>query len=154
MSEMTPTRMPRELERTAAAQIISRPAAGDNPEYEFSFSSEYPVDRGWGKEILSHAPGAMDTTRLDAGAVNLLFNHSESDLLGRITSGRLDSTRQKGYCKAVFSGEENAQVRRRQFDEGTLVNVSFRYKIHDWRAAGWRRLLLQPSWETLRNQHW
>jgi HK97 family phage major capsid protein/HK97 family phage prohead protease len=135
---------PQELTRTATAEITAHPTA---ERYEFSFSSEYPVDRGWGKEILSHAPGACDTSRLDRGAVNLLYNHDQNELLGIIRGGRIDPSARKGYCTAVFSSEAEAQQRRRQFDEGTLVNVSFRYAIRDWRQQGDDFIVTQ--WEPL-----
>jgi len=43
----------------------------------FSFSSEQPVQRWFGDEILSHAPGAADLSRLNDGAA-LLFNHEQA----------------------------------------------------------------------------
>ena len=43
--------------------------------YEFPFSSEYPVARYFGNEILSHEMDAADLSRLNDGAP-LLFNHN------------------------------------------------------------------------------
>ena len=45
---------------------------------EFSFSSEYPVERSFGSEVLSHDKNAADLSRLNDGAP-LLFNH-DTDL--------------------------------------------------------------------------
>ena len=36
--------------------------------FALSFSSEQPVERYWGPEVLSHAPGAVDLSRLQSGA--------------------------------------------------------------------------------------
>ena len=43
--------------------------------FEFPFSSEYPVARYFGNEILSHEPKAADLSRLNDSAP-LLFNHN------------------------------------------------------------------------------
>ena len=63
--------------------------AGKPATLTFPASSENPVERWFGTEILSHAKGAMRTERLDAGAVPLLFNHNWSDPIGMVTGGRL-----------------------------------------------------------------
>lgn len=43
-----------------------------------TFSSEEPVDRWFGKEILSHAPGAVRLGRLQSGRAPLLIDHINS----------------------------------------------------------------------------
>ena len=43
---------------------------------DLSFSSEFPVERVYGWEILSHDAGAMNMERLSDGA-NLLWNHNQ-----------------------------------------------------------------------------
>ena len=49
--------------------------------FEFPFSSEYPVKRYFGNEVLSHEDGAADLSRLnDGGAV--LFNHNMDKPIG------------------------------------------------------------------------
>jgi HK97 family phage major capsid protein/HK97 family phage prohead protease len=126
------TKLPSELRRTGELTGLVSSKCDDFEAYEFSFSSEYPVDRGWGKEILSHDPTALDTARLDAGVVPLLFNHNEGDLLGRVVSGWIDPRKRQGRCRVVFSEDKEAQRRKSQLDEGILSAVSFKYQIHDW----------------------
>lgn len=49
---------------------------------ELSFSSEVPYSRYWGVEILDHADGAVDLTRLnEIGCV--LFNHKRDVVIGK-----------------------------------------------------------------------
>ena len=53
--------------------------------FEFPFSSEYPVKRYFGNEVLSHDEGAADLSRLnDGGAV--LFNHNMDKPIGVVES--------------------------------------------------------------------
>ena len=58
--------------------------------FEFPFSSEYPVKRYFGNEVLSHDDGAADLSRLnDGGAV--LFNHNMDKPIGVVESAYIDS---------------------------------------------------------------
>ncbi|CCI26569.1 hypothetical protein MICAG_3140002 [Microcystis aeruginosa PCC 9808] len=59
--------IPKSLTRSSPIEVLKM---GDNT--TFSFSSEYPVDRGWGVEILDHAPSSVDLSRMSSA--NLLFN--------------------------------------------------------------------------------
>ena len=69
-----------DISRDLEGQILKRAeatdfqVAEDDRTIEFPFSSEYPVARYFGEEILSHERGAADLTRLNNGAP-LLFNH-------------------------------------------------------------------------------
>ena len=57
------------------------PTDADTDTFELSFSSETPVARQYGDEVLSHAAGAVDLSRLNDSAP-LLFNHNPDQLLG------------------------------------------------------------------------
>ena len=46
-----------------------------------SVSSEYPVERGFGKEVLSHAPGAIDLKRFNDSAP-VLWSHDPTIQVG------------------------------------------------------------------------
>ena len=47
----------------------------------FSFSSEAPVERWWGREVLMHDDGAMDLGRMNDGGA-YLWNHNRDVVLG------------------------------------------------------------------------
>ena len=53
---------------------INEPKA-DSDQLEFSFSSETPVTRYFGDEVLDHDREAVDLSRLNGGAAPLLLNH-------------------------------------------------------------------------------
>ena len=64
------------------------PTDADTDTFELSFSSETPVARQYGDEVLSHAAGAADLSRLNDSAP-LLFNHNPDQLLGVVDGARV-----------------------------------------------------------------
>lgn len=65
----------------------------------FSFSSTHAVERAFGLEILDHSPGSIDTSRLDAGCVPLLYQHDFERQIGHIVSYRIGPERAYGTAK-------------------------------------------------------
>jgi HK97 family phage prohead protease len=96
--------------------------------YEFPFSSEYPVARYFGNEILSHEKGAADLSRLNDSAP-LLFNHDPDRVIGVVERAYLDDKKRKGYAKVRFSRNPFAQEILSDVKDGVLRNVSFGYSI-------------------------
>jgi HK97 family phage prohead protease len=95
----------------------------------FSFSSDSPVIRGNHVEILSHAPGALNTERLDAGQVMLLNNHDFGKPLGRVTQYRITDHRCYGWAK--ISRSEAGDQFLRDAEDGLMPGISVGYKIED-----------------------
>lgn len=106
----------------------------DSRTMTFSFSSEQPVERWWGNEVLSHEPDAADLSRLNNGAA-FLWNHDRDRVLGVVKAAEIQSDR-RGYCTIRWSAEEEAQKYKRQVDDGILSNVSFAYSIEEVREIG------------------
>lgn len=96
---------------------------------QFSFSSEYPVERWFGKEILSHANGACDLGRMNGGA-NALFNHRMDFYVGVVTKAWIGEDK-RGYCEVRFSKNDQAEKIRQDVEDEILRNVSFGYMIDD-----------------------
>jgi HK97 family phage major capsid protein len=106
----------------------------DSSLLELSFSSEYPVERYFGLEILDHSPGAVDLSRVERGACPLLLNHDQKELIGKVERAWVDPTTRKGRAVVRFdtrgdSGDEALQ----QVKDGILLNVSCFYKIRSHR---------------------
>lgn len=99
---------------------------GNERKFILSFSSEEPYDRGWCVEILDHAPGAVDLTRLNDLGV-LLFNHKRDAVLGKINRAWLEGAR--GYAEVEFDSDEAADVIYQKVKSGTLKGVSVGYRI-------------------------
>lgn len=96
---------------------------------EFPFSSEYPVERYWGREVLSHEPGAADLTRLNNSAP-LLWNHDTNQMIGVVERAWIGSDK-RAYAKVRFSDNAKAQEIMKDIESGIIKNVSFGYVIRE-----------------------
>lgn len=97
---------------------------------EFPFSSEYPVERYFGKEVLSHAMDAAALERLNDGAP-LLFNHDPDRVLGVVERAWIDGEKKRGYAKVRFSRNKFAKEILDDVRDGILRGVSFGYSIDE-----------------------
>ena len=139
-----------DISRDLEGQILKRAeatdfqVAEDDRTIEFPFSSEYPVARYFGEEILSHERGAADLTRLNNGAP-LLFNHDPDRVIGVVERGWIDEDKKRGYVSVRFSRNAFAQEILADVKDGVLRNVSFGYQIRemDQRSSG---EFLATSW--------
>lgn len=97
--------------------------------FEFPFSSEYPVKRYFGNEVLSHDEGAADLSRLnDGGAV--LFNHNMDKPIGVVESAYIGEDK-RGYAKIRFSRSKFASEILDDVKDGIIRGISFGYSIND-----------------------
>lgn len=103
--------------------------------YEFPFSSEYPVARYFGNEILSHDGKAADLSRLNDGAP-LLFNHNPDRVIGVVERAYIDGKKRRGYARVRFSRNPFAQEVLSDVKDGVLRNVSFGYSIDKMEERG------------------
>jgi HK97 family phage major capsid protein/HK97 family phage prohead protease len=103
--------------------------------YEFPFSSEYPVSRYFGNEILSHDGKAADLSRLNDGAP-LLFNHNPDRVIGVVERAYIDGKKRRGYARVRFSRNAFAQEILSDVKDGVLRNVSFGYSIDKMEERG------------------
>lgn len=97
---------------------------------EFSFSSEAPVERWFGSEVLSHAPESVDLSRLNDGAP-LLWNHDPDRVLGVVERGWIDGEKKRGMVSVRFSRSAFAEEKLADIRDGILRNVSVGYSITD-----------------------
>ena len=103
--------------------------------YEFPFSSEYPVARYFGNEILSHEEKAADLARLNDSAP-LLFNHNPDRVIGVVERAYIDGKKRRGYVRVRFSRNPFAQEVLGDVRDGVLRNVSFGYSIDKMEERG------------------
>ena len=104
-------------------------AVEDGNEIEFSFSSETPVERYFGTEVLSHESDAADLSRLNDGAP-FLWNHDRDAVLGVVREASMAEDR-RGYTRIKWSRNAMAQEKRQDVEDGILRNVSFAYSIDE-----------------------
>lgn len=93
------------------------------------FSSEAPVERWWGIEILDHSPGSVRLDRLRNNAA-LLCDHDWGCQVGVVESPTIDADRM-GRAGARFSAANPRAVQEYQdVLDGIRTNVSVGYIIH------------------------
>lgn len=122
------------LYRSAVVAEVAR-AEDDLDVVEFTFSSEQPVERYFGMEVLSHSPEAMNMERLNSGAAPWLWNHNPEVVLGVVERAWMGDDR-RGRVRTRWSPntktEGSEEYKRRQdWESGTIRNVSFMYSIDE-----------------------
>ncbi len=99
-----------------------------------SFSSAAACEMGYIVEVLSHAPGAADLSRLNAGGP-LLFNHNMDDVIGVVESAVIGGDG-KGRAIVRFGKDERGEWAMQQVADGILRNVSFAYFVDKYSSEG------------------
>jgi HK97 family phage major capsid protein len=117
----------------------------------FTFSSESPVERWFGSEVLSHAPGAADLSRLNNRAVHL-WNHDRDVVLGVVTGAEIGADR-RGVVTTRWSPNTNERgsqewKRRQDVESGITSKVSFAYEVRDAMDMGDGKILV-TKWAPL-----
>ena len=97
-----------------------------------AFSSETPVERWFGKEILLHGAKNVDLTRLKTMG-SALMNHDPGVILGRITSPRIEDKR--GQATLVFDDDEDGNKAMSKVESGSLRGVSVGYMVQKFREV-------------------
>ncbi len=115
---------------------------------EVAFSSEQPVERAFGYEVLDHTPGAMRTQRLEDGAA-LLLDHDWRNQIGVVESMRIDDDG-KARAKVRFSKSARADEIFQDVQDGIRKHISVGYRIHDMKETGKREgipMMRVTDWE-------
>ena len=118
-----------------SASVAIAPSDTDDRTFTFPFSSEYPVERYFGTEVLSHDADAADLARLNDGAP-LLFNHDPNNQIGVVERAWMDPSTKRGYVQIRFGRGALAQEKLGDVRDKILRNVSFGYVINDMAERG------------------
>lgn len=93
-----------------------------------AFSSETPVERWFGFEILDHAPGSVRLDRLRATGPALL-DHDPASLIGAISESRIDADR-KGRATIRFGKSGKASEVFADVVDGIRRSISVGYRVY------------------------
>jgi HK97 family phage major capsid protein len=93
---------------------------------DLSFSSELPVDRYFGVEILDHSAEAVDLSRLQSGGP-LLMDHNSRDQIGVVDRAWLGDKRGKATVR--FGNSQRAKEIFQDVMDGIRGSVSVGYRI-------------------------
>jgi|LakMenE18May11ns_1017448.scaffolds.fasta_scaffold9954177_2 HK97 family phage major capsid protein/HK97 family phage prohead protease len=113
---------------TRAAPAESLTVEADTRIIEFPFSSELPVERWFGNEVLSHRSGAADLARLNDGGA-LLYNHNVDEIIGVVERAWMSENR--GHARVRFAKTAKADEVFGMVQDGIMRNVSFGYRISE-----------------------
>jgi len=112
-------------------------------------SSELPVERSFGKEILVHEEGAIDMAFLASGRAPLLLDHDMERQIGVIESVELSADRVL-RAKVRFGRSALAQEVFQDVVDGIRGNVSVGYRVNKMeRSASSKDEYLVRSWSPL-----
>jgi hypothetical protein len=138
-----------DLERKASAEIHHR-AMGMDAEVEddrrvrMSISSEKPVERSYGMEILDHDERAIDLSFLNSGNAPLLLDHDPERQIGVIESVNLDSSARRLRATVRFSksalGSEVLDDVRGRYPQKCIYRVSRRTNGTRRQSERWEHL--------------
>jgi HK97 family phage major capsid protein len=132
-------KIPAKLFRSVSVDAVRAIPGGEGEPtwYELPVSSEFPVERSffgetW-REILSHAPDAVDMTwARDGGAV--LVDHATTDQVG--VMGEVAIRDGQAIPRFRFGSSARAKEIERDFVEGTRKRVSIGYSVSAFQLTG------------------
>lgn len=116
------------LDRAAESLLFESRAEGKPATIKLSASSEAPVQRWFGNEVLSHESKAVRLGRAANGSMPLLFNHDMGDPIGMVDTARLEN--RKLMVDAHFFDTARAQEVATML-AGGLRNVSIGYRTYE-----------------------
>lgn len=140
-------------ERKAGSRVTrgdameARVESVDDRRVSMSISSEMPVGRSYGEEVLDHNPESIDLSFLNSGRAPLLMDHDPERQIGVIESVSLDGSARK--LRATVRFGKSALASEVYGDVADLIrgNVSIGYSIakmvkendgRTYRATNWR----------------
>ena len=120
------------LHRTA---IIERAAIdADKRTIAVAFSSEEPVKRWWGIEILGHRAEEIDLSWARSGAAPVLVQHNVQDVVGVVELAELGAD---GKARATlrFGSSSRAEEVWRDVKDGIRCNISVGYEVRKFQLV-------------------
>lgn len=118
------------LNRLFTLSFDREKANAEDRTIELSFSSDEPVDRYWGVEILDHGAGAADLSRLKSGGP-LLLEHDRRSQIGVIEDAWLDAKTAKCRARVRFGKSALATEVWNDVLDGIRMNVSCNYDLDE-----------------------
>lgn len=112
---------------------------------KIAVSSEEPVERSFGIEILDHKPGSIDLSFLNSGRAPLLLDHDPTKQIGVVESVTLDGSARRLRATARFGKNGLAKEVFDDVTDGIRANISVGYQINKldkegkdtYRATSW-----------------
>jgi len=115
--------------------------------FTFSISSESPVEREFGLEVLGHRQ--TDNVRLDRlnNGAPLLLNHDANSLVGVVESASLDISQGRLMATVRLGRSELARETYRDIQDGIRRNISIGYQINQMERQQDSEIVRVTDWE-------
>lgn len=131
-----------------AMEMDMSPVDEDKRTVRIAISSEEPVERSFGKEILDHTENSIDLSFLASGRAPLLLDHDPEKQIGVVESVELDGQSRRLRAKVRFGKGELAREAFSDVVDGIKANISVGYSIgkmdrdrndkNTYRATSWK----------------
>jgi len=108
-------------------EIDGRAVDEEKRTISLSFSSETPVLRHYGQEVLSHKTGHVVLGRANA----MLFSHNRERIVGPLANVRIEDNR--GLAEARFDETDEGELAMKRVKSGSLRGVSVGYMVEKFR---------------------
>ena len=144
-----------ETDRAASAEVQHRamememsPIDEETRTVKIALSSEEPVARSFGNEVLDHGKESIDLSFLASGRAPLLLDHDPEKQIGVIKSVQLDENARRLRAEVRFGKGELAREAFSDVVDGIRANISVGYSIdkmerdvddkETYRAKSWK----------------
>ena len=121
---------------TRAMEMDMSPINEDKRTVRMAISSEEPVMRSFGMEVLEHSEEAMDLSFLQSGRAPLLLDHDPEKQVGIIESVSLDSSARRLRATVRFGKGALAREAFDDVNDGIKANVSIGYSVNKMERKG------------------
>ena len=131
-----------------AMEMEMSPIDEDTRTVRMALSSEEPVERSFGKEVLDHKRESIDLSFLSSGRAPLLLDHDPEKQIGVIKSVKLDENARRLRAEVRFGKGELAREAFSDVVDGIKANISVGYSIskmerdsddkETYRAKSWK----------------
>ena len=144
-----------ETDRAASVEVQHRamememsPIDEESRTVKIALSSEEPVARSFGNEVLDHGKESIDLSFLASGRAPLLLDHDPEKQIGVIKSVKLDENARRLRAEVRFGKGELAREAFSDVVDGIRANISVGYSIdkmerdrddkETYRAKSWK----------------
>ena len=143
--ELETARYSRDKIETRAMDMEDKVIDKDGRRVKIAVSSEAPVERSFGIEILDHKPGSIDLSFLNSGRAPLLLDHDPTKQIGVVESVALDGSARRLRATVRFGRNGLAKEVFDDVEDGIRANISVGYQINKldkegketYRATSW-----------------
>jgi len=110
----------------------------DKRTIEIGVSSEVPVERNFGYEVLGHNEEEIDMEFMASGRSPLLLDHDATKQIGVVEEFAIDKQNKRTIAKVRFSKNQQADEVYRDVLDGIRQNISVGYQVNSMEKEGER----------------